>query len=244
MLNSRKDITVLGIKINNIDYEEMGFLIREALANDIQIAVTGVNVSTINLSIDQPGFLNILNSFEILHPDGIGLYLYSKFSKKKNQINKRITGSDFYSFFIKEIIKMKWKIFFFGDEISTLNKIMKKNPNLEVVGLQNGFDYESEKVISNINNSRADILIVGMGAPKQEEWIYKYRKKLNAKVIIAVGDGIKMFTGTKIRGYKIIQNLGFEWLVRLLHNPLLYWKRYLVGIPIFIIRAIKEKGKY
>ena len=59
---------------------------------------------------------------------------------------------------------------------------------------------------------------------------HRYYKKLHniSKVIIAVGDGIKMFAGTKVRGHKFIQKLGFEWLYRLLMNPQLYWKRYLI----------------
>jgi N-acetylglucosaminyldiphosphoundecaprenol N-acetyl-beta-D-mannosaminyltransferase len=60
-------------------------------------------------------------------------------------------------------------------------------------------------------------------------------------VIIAVGDGIKVFAGNKRRGPKILQKLGLEWFVRFIFEPKRLWKRYLFGIPLFIFRVIKFK---
>ncbi|MEJ2613977.1 MAG: WecB/TagA/CpsF family glycosyltransferase [Ignavibacteriaceae bacterium] len=108
-------------------------------------------------------------------------------------------------------------------------------------GYQDGYNIENEKLIEKINDLLPDILIVGLGCPKQEEWIVKFKDYLNVKIILAVGDGIKVFAGTKIRGSNLFRTSGLEWFIRLITNPSRYWKRYLLGIPLFIIRVIKFK---
>ena len=121
-------------------------------------------------------------------------------------------------------------------------KLLEKylqHTDIVIAGYNNGFAYENDKLLGMINKSKPDILVVGMGSPKQEEWIMNCKGNLDVKIIIAVGDGIKVFSGTKKRGPKVIQKLGLEWLVRLFFEPKRLWKRYLIGIPLFFIRLIK-----
>jgi N-acetylglucosaminyldiphosphoundecaprenol N-acetyl-beta-D-mannosaminyltransferase len=176
-----------------------------------------------------------------VHPDGIGVFLASKFLYGKNGFTKRITGSDFYIELIKGSLKNNWSFFFFGDTDETLSKISKTNPDLFVKGFCNGFNFNNDKLIKDINTAKPDILIVGLGSPKQEDWIVTNRDNVNAKVIVAVGDGIKVFAGTKKRGTKLVRILGLEWFVRLINEPKRLWKRYLIGIPLFIFRILYYK---
>lgn len=173
----------------------------------------------------------------------MGVYASSRLLYGQQGLKQRISGSDYYALLVEHSIKNHWRLFFFGDCDNIYEGLKTKNPQLTIVGFQNGYDYDSKTLISSINGSRANILIVGLGQPKQEKWIVENRDKLEVNVIIAVGDGIKVFAGTKKRGYKIIQLLGFEWLVRLVNNPKLYWKRYILGIPLFIFRIIIFKFK-
>ena len=155
--------------------------------------------------------------------------------------SNRQSGSDFYEILIKFCIKHQLKLFIFGDKDETLENIKTSYPELELVGLQNGFSFENDKILIEINKSNPDILIVGLGTPKQEEWIIQNKQLLKVNIIIAVGDGIKVFAGTKRRGPKWIQKIGLEWLIRLLFEPKRLWKRYIMGIPLFIFRVIKFK---
>ena len=234
-------LEILDCLINRTDYEELLLNIKYALENKKQITITGANVSTINLSIKDDVLKKILEQIDIVHPDGIGVYLASRFLYREKGFNKRITGSDFYVELIKYSLKNNLSFFFFGDTEETLLKISQNKPDLITKGFCNGFDFDNNELVKRINNSDADILIVGMGSPKQENWIINNKEKIQTKVIIAVGEGIRVFAGTKKRGMKLVQTLGFEWLVRLVNEPKRLWKRYLVGNPLFVIRIFKYK---
>ena len=237
----RNKLDILYVEISKVDYSDIQILIKNTFLEGKRIVITGANVSTINLALEKLKFREVLSKFNLVHPDGIGVFLASKFLYGKNGFSKRITGSDFYIELIKESLKNNWSFFFFGDTDETLSKISKANPDLYVKGFCNGFNFNNDKLIKDINTAKPDILIVGLGSPKQEDWIVTNRDNVNPKVIIAVGDGIKVFAGTKKRGTKLVRILGLEWFVRLINEPKRLWKRYIIGIPLFILRVLKYK---
>jgi len=234
-------IKIFNIDLLNISDSEIIEIIQKTISEQSQLAFCYANSNSLNLAYNSIEFRTQLTNFDIIHPDGIGVFLASKFLYGKNGFTKRITGSDFYIEFIKESLKNNWSFFFFGDTDATLSKLSKANPDLCVKGFCNGFNFSNDELVKNINIAKPDILIVGLGSPKQENWILTNRDKINTKVIIAVGDGIKVFAGTKKRGPKFLQLLGMEWFVRLINEPKRLWKRYFIGIPLFIFRVIKFK---
>ena len=234
-------LKIISVPINNINYKELINVIDSAIHLKNKLLITGANVHISNLSIKDPEFNGCLKNFQIIHPDGIGIYLASRFLFGRNGFKERTTGSDFYSYLIDFCIKKDIFFFFFGDKEITLNKIHITFPNLKIVGYHNGFCFDDEEVIKKINSSNADILIVGLGSGKQEKWISEHYQNIKASVVVAVGDGIKVFAGNKKRGPKILQMLGLEWFVRFIFDPKRLWKRYIIGIPWFIFRVIKFK---
>src|SRR5574338_1080895 len=125
----------------------------------------------------------------------MGIYLASRLQYGQKGFSSRFTGSDFYSHLINSAIENNWSFYFFGDEEKTLKLITKNLPKIKIAGFCNGFNYDNNDLIVKINNSNPDILIVGLGSPKQEQWIIENKRNINTKVIIAVGDGIKVFAG-------------------------------------------------
>jgi len=201
--------------------------------------LTAASLNKVNCSIS--GNKSIFQDIDIVHPDGIGIYLASKFLYGKYGLKERTTGSDFYPHLITSGVKNGWRFFFFGDTEETLEKIRKNSRQLKIVGIQNGYTYNNIDLINEICKTQPDILVVGLGCPLQEEWIVKNKNNIKVKIIIAVGDGIKVFAGIKKRGPAIVQKLGLEWVIRLFLEPGKYWKRYIIGIPLFIYRVIKYK---
>jgi len=236
-------LNILGVKIANINYDEILNLILTAVSKREQITITYAHIETTNQFNKNQLFRNSLKQFDIIHPDGTGVYLASRFLFGKEGFDLRFSGSDFYPVLIRFSILENLSFFFLGDNEETLKLIPIKNTDLKIKGYCNGFNFVDNEVITEINNIAPDILIVGLGSPKQELWIVKYKSQLNVKVIIAVGDGIKVFADTKYRGPKVIQNIGLEWLVRLYGDPIRLWKRYLLGIPRFIYSILKEYFK-
>ena len=186
-------------------------------------------------------FTELLNRFEVIHPDGIGVYFASHFLFGNRGLKKRFSGSDFYDELIRYCTEQKRSLFFFGHDDKTLSRIRSKYPELVIAGLQNGYQYNDDEVISTINNSGTHILICGLGMPRQEEWIIRNRGKLECKVMLCVGEGIKVFSGTKLRGPVLFRKLGLEWFIRFLSNPLRYFTRYVIGNPLFLYRIIALK---
>lgn len=240
-MNKESSIKLFGIKFNDISYKEILYEIQLAIHSKNQLTICYANVNSINLSFNDEKIKKLLSEFDIVHPDGFGVYLGSKMLFGKNGFSCRQSGSDLYNQIIEAAILNAWNLFIFGDTDETLGRINNKYPKLSIVGSNNGYVFQNEKLLLEINNSNPDILVVGLGTPKQEEWIVKHKSKLMVNVIIAVGDGIKVFAGNKRRGPKILQKLGLEWFVRFIFEPKRLWKRYFIGIPLFIFRVIKFK---
>jgi N-acetylglucosaminyldiphosphoundecaprenol N-acetyl-beta-D-mannosaminyltransferase len=237
----KEKIKIFNLSINKANYTGLLACIEDAIASKTKLLITYVTANTLNTIYNDKQLPEIFNYFNIVHPDGIGTYLASKFLFGKNGLEDRITGSDFYPILIKTAIEKEWSLFFFGDTDKTLSMIKEKNNGLIIKETQNGFSYNKDEVIQKINYTKPDILVVGLGQPKQEKWIYTNKDLINCNVILAVGDGIKVFAGIKQRGAKFFQFFGLEWLIRLFYNPLKFWKRYLIGIPLFSMRILKTK---
>jgi N-acetylglucosaminyldiphosphoundecaprenol N-acetyl-beta-D-mannosaminyltransferase len=91
-----------------------------------------------------------------------------------------------------------------------------------------------------INNAKPDILWVGLGLPKQENWIYKNKEKLNMPVVIGVGAAFKFLSGVIKRAPKWVGDLGFEWIWRFFQEPKRMWRRIFIDIPIFLWITAKD----
>lgn len=215
--------------------------INRCIKSKIKLTVSYANAHVINLCAGDNEFAHVISGFDVIHPDGIGVQLAFKYIYRKNAPSERFNGSDLYPLLASKAISEKWRVFFFGHDFHTLEKIKIKYPELIIAGFQDGYHYDSKILNEVINISNSDLLIVGLGSGKQEKWIAENKNFLNVPVIIAVGDGIKVFAGTKVRGPKLFRYLGLEWLIRTLRFPHLYAKRYLLGNPVFLYRIIRFK---
>lgn len=241
LLDDSNSISIISCRINLLDYKDLLTAIDKAINDDLSLTITGANAHIINLNESDILFSNCIKEFDIIHFDGIGSFLAIRFLYPQLKDLKRITGSDFYEKLIPHAIECNYSFYFFGDTSSTLSKLSSKHPRIKINGTHSGFDFNTYSVIEDINNSNADIVIVGLGSGLQEKWIAQNKRKIKSKVIIAVGDGIKVFAGTKKRGPKFIQMIGLEWFVRFLYEPKRLWKRYFIGLPLFIFRIVKFK---
>jgi len=168
-------------------------------------------------------------------------------------IKEKISGSDFFPDFCRyHKDNEDIKIFLLGAKEGVALKAQEKlNTKLGreiIVGAHSpsfGFEKNEQKcleIIEKINNSGATVLAVGVGAPKQEKWIYKYKDKLpNIKIFLAIGATIDFESGNKPRAPKWVTEMGLEWLHRLLSEPKRLWKRYLIGGLIFCRLILKQK---
>ena len=195
-------------------------------------------------------FERSLKSADWLIPDGIGIVLASRFGKKA--IRNRITGADIFFGLHRRINEeTPLKVFFLGSTENTLAAIEKKMgsdyPRIKVVGTYSPpfkpvFSEEDVGVmIDRINSSHADVLWVGMTAPKQEKWIFENINRLNVRFVGAVGAVFDFYIGNVKRSHPFFQRCGLEWLPRLMQQPRRLWRRTFVSAPVFIFDLLCSK---
>jgi N-acetylglucosaminyldiphosphoundecaprenol N-acetyl-beta-D-mannosaminyltransferase len=145
---------------------------------------------------------------------------------------------------LNELIQKKIPLLFIGGKFDKEYVLeATKEKGIELVGYQSGYfeEIQTERIIKDMNDFNNQVIILGMGVPKQELFAEKLAKTIEAKVIICVGNFIEFYFGTKKRAPVFIQKIGLEWMFRLITEPGRLWKRYLIGIPVFVLRILKLK---
>ena len=118
-------------------------------------------------------------------------------------------------------------------------RLKKRHPGLQIVGRRDGFFKDSAAVVRQINDSRADMLFVAMGSPKQEYWIAKHREAINAPFCMGVGGSLDVASGTIKRAPRVFQKTGTEFLFQLVTEPKRF-RRQMVYLP-YMLNVLKER---
>lgn len=190
------------------------------------------NVHTTVMAHDDAQYHKVQNSAAFVLPDGKPLSVYSR--KHGFPEAQRVTGPDLMlELFARE---NGLKHYFYGSTPETLSmleeKLRAQYPHLQIVGMVSPpfkklSEEEDTEAVRKINESGADIIWIGLGAPKQENWMYDHMDKVDG-VMIGVGAGFDYHAGNIRRAPMWMQRMSLEWLYRLLQDPKRLFKRYLV----------------
>lgn len=234
-----KSVSLLNVSIDNLSMAE---LLRDLEQTGGVVFTPNVD-HLIKLQKDQ-GFWEAYSAATYRVCDSQILIYISKLIG--TPIKEKISGSDLLpAFYNYHKNNDSVKIFLLGaaDGVAKLaqQKINSKvGRNIVVASHSPSFGFENneqecQEIINLINNSEATVLAIGVGAPKQEKWILKYKNQLkNIKVILAIGASIDFEADRKKRSPKWMSQIGIEWLHRLISEPRRLWKRYLVhSLPFF-----------
>ncbi|MFQ4142277.1 WecB/TagA/CpsF family glycosyltransferase [Chlorogloeopsis sp. ULAP02] len=232
-----KRVRVLNIEITNLTLEE----VLQSLKSGIVFTPNVDHLIRLQHDCD---FFNVYNIADYKLCDSKILIYASRFLGKS--IQERIAGSDFFPAFCNyHKDNHQIKIFLLGGVNGVaaiaqerINSKLERNIVVDSYSPSWGFEnneQECQKIIELINSSGATVLAVGVGSPKQEKWIYKYRNQLpNVKIFMAIGTTINFEAGKLKRAPKWMREVGLEWLYRLVLEPKRLWKRYLIDdIPFF-----------
>ncbi|MHC1681561.1 MAG: WecB/TagA/CpsF family glycosyltransferase [Clostridiaceae bacterium] len=176
-------------------------------------------------------------SADLIYTDGMPLVWISRLFG--HPIKEKISGSDLFPKICELAAMKQYKIFLLGAAEGVAAKasinLRKKYDGLNIVGVYSpefGFEKSEgsiNKIIEAVRKSKPHILIVGLGAPKQEKFIFKYKDKLAVPITLAVGASIDFEAGEKKRAPKWMQNHGLEWFYRFLKEPRRLFKRYFIS---------------
>lgn len=249
---------ILGIPLDNLTMEST----LEKIFNELDaqnsnnppkyIATVNVDfiVNTLSFSyknISDPFLYKILQESFLVTADGMPLVWTSKLLG--NSISGRVTGSDLIPRLVEECAKKNKSIFLLGgkEEVNAKAKeiLYAKSPSLKIVGtyssiikIEKAYPLQEEeldkKIIEEINSSKADILLIALGNPKQEYWYYKNAHRLKVKLAIGIGGTLDFISGNIKRAPKWMQRFGLEWIYRFMQEPSRMWKRYTKDIGLFL----------
>lgn len=235
-------INILGVEFDNLNMEEAINKCNEFLQSDKLNYIVTPNPEIVMEAKKDEEFKKILNKADLSIPDGIGIVIASKILKKP--LSERVAGFDLICNLFNNNQKEK-NVYLLGSKPGICEMAKEKieeKYNVKVVGLHDGYFKEDEesKIIEDINNSGANILLVGMGMKKQEKLIYKYKDNLNIKIAIGCGGSIDVFSGAVKRAPSFFQKCGLEWLYRIIKQPTRI-KRMMVLPKFLLIVLFKEK---
>ncbi|MEW6652829.1 MAG: WecB/TagA/CpsF family glycosyltransferase, partial [Bacteroidota bacterium] len=232
---------ILGCEISDYSYEEILQYVENCIENNKRLNLTYVNAHLALLVKKNPNFQKLLNSF-FIYTDGIGIFCAKRMLLKEQSF--RTVATDLNSLILELADKRKFRVFFFGGSVQACivlrDKLKSLFPSLCVTGIMSREIQINDELIEKLNASESDILFVGLGTARQEEWIVQNEVNVNIPVKIAVGSGIDYLAGTYKRAPKIMQRVGLEWLFRLIYDPRRLWRRYILGLPHFIYLVAKD----
>lgn len=243
MENIKTNERVLGIKIDIHNFEEILFKIEEAVSQNKKITITYLTPHIANYCYKYHDFRNILNHFDVVYADGIGIVIASRLNG--GSLKKRITLPDYTDNLFHFLIKNGLSVYLLGTKSSTINdavRILKENyPPLRIAGYHDGYSTWGDKyIIEKINRTKPNLLLVGMGLPLQEKWIYMNKDLLDVNVIWTCGGLFDIVSNRIKRAPDWMLRNNLEWVYRLYKEPKRLWKRYLIGNPLFMLRVFRN----
>ena len=240
-------IDAFNIKVHPATLIEFVSVIKDNLVQKNRLVQFGVNSATVNETHDNEDFRRVINSADLLNIDGMSVVWALRYLGYK--VPERVATPDLAESVMAMAAENNFSVFLFGATESVISlcveNLRKTYPAMRIAGWRSGYyDVKEENsIINQINQSGADILLIGISSPKKEFLYDKYREELNVYYVLGVGGYFDILSGRTRRAPKWMQNMGFEWIFRLLQEPRRMWRRYLIGNNKFLLTLISEKSK-
>jgi N-acetylglucosaminyldiphosphoundecaprenol N-acetyl-beta-D-mannosaminyltransferase len=249
-----KRLEFLGVSLDCVGAAGVNeYIVKFARDKNKYTWVGNLNVHAVNLASKSRDLCHIFNKANLTFCDGMGLSLCLKvFGIGRVE---QVTYNQWFHSLLERLYEEDLKVYFLGDTpeviLSAFLLCEDRWPGM-VIGYHSGyFDFskgeslsdEEQLVIDNIEKCHADVLVVGMGMPRQEHFINKNILWRKGGVVLNGGACFKFLTGEIKSAPTVISKYGFEWAYRLFLEPRRLWKRYLIGIPMFISNLFFYKIK-
>lgn len=234
-------VEILGARIDALNMEETENRVAELVCRGGGHQIITLNPEYLYRAQYEPRLLEVVNSADIVTPDGEGIVWASRVAGCP--VPERVTGIDLMLRLARRAASGGWRIFLLGAAPGVADaagkNLQEKFPGLMVAGTHHGYfkDDEEGEVLDKIFASRPHILFVALGAPRQELWIYRHLKRLNC-VAMGVGGSFDVISGNVRRAPLWVRRLKGEWLYRLIREPS-RWRR-MTALPKFAWLVAKK----
>ena len=238
--------SIIGARVDPTTYDAATAQIIEWSGASDSRYVCVANAHVIMEAHDSVQFRGILNDADLVTPDGMPLVWILRL--KGHQIRNRVYGPTLMHRVIRVAAIQDIPVGLYGSTPQVL-ELLLSHLKSTTSGLRVPYAYsppfreltpaEDKELCLKINQSGIRILFVGLGCPRQERWMAAHRGRINV-VMLGVGAAFDFLSGVKPQAPRWIQEIGLEWLFRLIHEPRRLWRRYLVQNPRFAALALRE----
>jgi N-acetylglucosaminyldiphosphoundecaprenol N-acetyl-beta-D-mannosaminyltransferase len=238
-------VSMLGVSIDNLTMDEALDTIGGWLDTKKRHQVAFVNADCLNIAWRNLAYRHVLAGAALTLGDGIGLKIGGALLGRP--IRQNVNGTDLFPRLCELASRTQARIFLLGARPEVVDGvrdwIAARHGAAVVCGTQHGyFDAADEPaVLERIRASRADILLVALGAPRQDQWLAAHLAATGATVGIGVGGLFDFYSGRIPRAPMWMREIGLEWAFRLYQEPRRMWRRYLVGNVQFVTRVLRER---
>jgi N-acetylglucosaminyldiphosphoundecaprenol N-acetyl-beta-D-mannosaminyltransferase len=240
--------SIIGLPVTAISFEQQIDLMLKWGRSRLSKIVCVANVHMLTEACDDPHLASVLHDADLVTPDGMPLVWMLRLLTGKPQ--DRVAGQDILMGVCQIAQRENLPIFFVGSNPEILDKmrdrLLQEFPTLQIAGMEPlpfgnlPLPAEAEaEVIGKIHASKAGIVFVSLGCPKQEKWMASQRGRIQA-VMVGIGGVFPVYAGIHKRAPQVIRNAGLEWLYRLVQEPRRLWGRYSRTIPPFVVMAARQ----
>jgi exopolysaccharide biosynthesis WecB/TagA/CpsF family protein len=239
-------IEILGVPVACLDTPAALDAIEDLYTGEGRAArVFYVNAHTLNLAWRDRGLHQTLLGADLVLNDGSGVGLAARLQGRRFPAN--LNGTDFNPLILALAARHGWPVFFLGGAPGVAKQAAARwdaeLSGLKVAGAHHGYLDEAQDaaVIETIRGSGAQLVMVAMGNPLQERWLERRLDESGARIGVGVGAFFDFSAGVVPRCPPWMSRLGIEWLYRLRLEPRRMWQRYVVGNPLFVLRALRSR---
>lgn len=232
----RKTVKLQGFNVDTFDFDSA---VDYAKSTGGQIVT--INPEMISCAKKNKHLAEIINTAELVVPDGIGVELGLKLLGHKVH---RIAGVELGKRLTVEFAKAGKRVAMVGAKPDIIKKasdnLKKEIPELNLVYVQDGYFKDDGRVLEELKSSNPDLVLVALGSPKQEEFISTAKQMLPESLMIGLGGSFDVWSGVVERAPVFYQKAGLEWLYRTIKEPKRF-KRIFPTLPLFMLSVLREK---
>jgi N-acetylglucosaminyldiphosphoundecaprenol N-acetyl-beta-D-mannosaminyltransferase len=239
-------VHILDVPVSKVTVSETWQLVHRFMKEPRLHQIATVNPEFVMKAQSDAEFAHILREAELCIPDGIGLIYASRWLQ--DPLPERVAGSELVYHVAELAAQEGWRLFLLGAAPGVAEQAAQvfqtRYSALIIADTYAGSPAlaENEDIVARINASGADILFVAYGAPNQDKWIARNREKMPLiRIAIGVGGSLDFVSGSAVRAPQWVQQLGLEWLHRLLHEP---WRwRRMMALPHFAVKVLASRRR-
>ncbi len=236
----KSPVELLGVKLNPLRHAEALDRIGEFVEERVPRQVVTVNLDFLRIASSSGEFKATLNAADLALADGMPLVWASRMAGAT--LPERVAGIDLIEAICERGDREGWSVFLLGAAPGVAEaageEMVRRHPNLRIAGTYSPphgawDEAEEQHIREQIRFARPDVLLVALGAPKQDVWIRDNLQQLGVPVSIGVGCTLDVLSGGTTRAPRWMRRIGLEWFYRLASEPGRLWKRYLLDLPAF-----------